>query len=44
MKNNYLLAVTTFIAGVLLTLLVSGYNRQQAQPANMMGVGRRGRF
>jgi len=39
MKNNYLLAVTTFIAGVLLTLLVSGYNRQQAQPANMMGVG-----
>ena len=39
MKNNYLLAVTTFIAGVLLTLLISGYNRQQAQPANMMGGG-----
>src|SRR3989344_6818027 len=39
MKNNYLLAVTTFIAGVLLTLLISGYNRQQVQPANMMGGG-----
>ena len=40
MKNNYLLAVTTFIAGILLTLLINGYNKQPStQPTNITGNG-----